>query len=372
MKTYLQPAGLLMAALLTLTGCGKKKSVPEHEIPEIDVARARVDSVILHNTYPGYLHANLKVDVVAQVSGRLIGKNFEPGTYVNKGRVLFTIDPTLYKDVVSRAEASLASAISTRDYAKSHYAAVKKAFEADAVSKMEVLSAESVLNQAEADIKECQAALHTARVNLGYCTITAPVSGYISDNDISLGNYIDGGASPVSLVTIYDNSSLVAVFEIEDHQYEKMVGGNSGINNTVYRSIPLKFSGNLAHDYSADLFYQSPSVSQSTGTLVLKGIVQNPHNELKDGMYVTVSLPYGEKDKAVIVNDASIGTDQLGRYLYVVNDSNKVVYTPVEVGELYRDSLRIVTKGIEGGARYVTKALLTVRNGETVKPILRK
>jgi multidrug efflux pump subunit AcrA (membrane-fusion protein) len=102
---------------------------------------------------------------------------------------------------------------------------------------------------------------------------------------------------------------------------------------------------------------------------MLKGKVKNIDNELKDGMYVTVSLPYGKMPKAILVKDASIGTDQLGNYLYLVNDSNKVVYAPIEVGEIFRDSLRVVTKGVKAGDRYVTKALLTVRAGETVKPV---
>lgn len=89
-------------------------------------------------------------------------------------------------------------------------------------------------------------------------------------------------------------------------------------------------------------------------------------------MFVTVDLPYGTEPQAILIRDASIGTDQLGKYVYVVNDSNKVVYTPVELGELYRDTLRIVNKGLSPRTRYVTKALLTVRNGETVKPSLQK
>lgn len=140
----------------------------------------------------------------------------------------------------------------------------------------------------------------------------------------------------------------------------------------VYRQIPLSFTDSMTHSYTADLYYESPSVNQSTGTIELKGTVNNIDNELKDGMYVTVSLPYGRKSDAILVKDASIGTDQLGKYLYVVNDSNKVVYTPVEVGDIYQDSLRVITKGLRAGDKYVTKALLTVRNGEEISPVIVK
>lgn len=373
MKTYSHIVFFLCSgALLILTSCHEKSKTEASEPRQIDVAVAQTDSVVLHKTYPGYLEAQKSVAVVGQIDGKLMTKNFNSGAYVQKGQVLFTIDPTLYKDAVERAEASLASAISSRDYAKSHYDAVKKALAADAVSKMEVLSAESAYTQAEANIKDCRAALHTAQTNLGYCTVTAPVSGFISDSYMSVGNYINGSGAPVTMAKIYDNSMLNAVFEIEDAQYEGMVGRDGGMGSPLYRSIPLKFSEPLTHTYTADLVYEAPSVAQSTGTLQLKGTVKNQDNELKDGMYVTVSLPYGEVAKAVIVKDASIGTDQLGSYLYVVNDSNKVVYTPIEVGEIYRDSLRVVNKGIKAGEKYVTKALLTVRNGEEVKPVVAK
>lgn len=237
---------------------------------------------------------------------------------------------------------------------------------------MEVLQAESTFNQAESNIKDCQAALHTARTNLGYCTVHAPMTGYITDSYLSAGNFVNGSGAPVKLATIYDNATLYAVFDIEDSQYEHIVGGGGGMNSPVYRAIPLKFTDKLKHDYSADLWYEAPSVEKGTGTLELKGVVKNIDNELKEGMYVTISLPYGIDPKAVLVKDAAISTDQLGKYMYIVNDSNKVVYTPIEAGELYQDSLRVINKGIKSGDKYVTKALLTVRNGEAVKPVVTK
>lgn len=370
MKTRILYIG--MAAMLLMGSCHKKQKAAGEEVPEIYVAEAFTDSLVLHKTYPGYLNADSKATVVAQVNGKLLSKHFQPGAYVSKGQLLYSIDPTLYQDEVNRARAELNSAISARDYAKSHYAAVKKALEADAVSKMEVLNAESTLNQAEANIKSCQAALNTAQTNLGYCSVKAPISGYITDTEIKPGNYLSGSVSPVQLATIYDNSVLNAVFEIEDSQYEEMVGEANGKEAYLYRAIPLQFRDPLPHNYTADLSYESPSVNKATGTIVLKGAVKNIDNELKDGMYVTISLPYGVAPKAVLIKDASIATDQLGKYVYTVNDSNKVVYTPIQVGELYQDSLRMVESGLKAGDRYVTEALLTVRNGEEVKPILVK
>lgn len=359
-------------SVMTLTACGQKSDKPVEEIPEIEVTTVVTDSVMLHKTYPGYLSASTSATVEALVDGRLLAKTYQAGDWVEKGRVLFKIDPTLYQDEVSKAESALTSAVSARDYALSHYEAVKKALEADAVSKMEMLQAESNLAQAEAGLKECQASLHIAQTNLGYCTVKAPVSGYISDSFVGEGNYVNGSGSPVKMATIYDTTTLSAIFEIEDAQYEKMAGRSGGMEAAMYRSIPLSFRDNLPHDYSADLVYESPSIDKTTGTILLKGTVKNIDNELKDGMYVTISLPYGADPKAILIKDASIGTDQLGKYVYLVNDSDRVEYRHIEVGELYRDSLRIVSKGLKPGDRYVTKALLTVRDGEEVKPVMTK
>lgn len=363
-------AGCLLLLSLISGGCHKKEK-QQAEVPAVDVALPLVDSVTLHKTYPGYIRALNKADVVARVSGQILTRNYKEGDRVAKGQVLFTIEPTKYRDAVRQAEASLATARSQYDYYSRQYQAMKKALEADAVSQMDVIQAESSMNTAKASIRNAEAALSTARENLGYCTVRAPRSGRISLAELSPGNYVNGEMSPVTLATIYDDTEVKAVFDIEDSQYESMLGGGY-TDSRLLKAIPLKFTRQLPHSYTADLDYTSPNVDASTGTLKLEGAVPNPYGELKDGMFVTVDLPYGTEPQAILIRDASIGTDQLGKYVYVVNDSNKVVYTPVELGELYRDTLRIVNKGLSPRTRYVTKALLTVRNGETVKPSLQK
>lgn len=365
-------AGGALALVLVLSGCHKKKEGMAEQVPEVNVAEAIQDSVVLHKDYPGYLLATSRADVVGEVSGRLLSKSFEAGSYVHKGQVLFTIESTKYRDAVQQAEASLATARSQREYSSTQTAALQKAYAKNAVSKMEMLQAENTLHQAEADIKNAEAALENARTMLSKCTVRAPISGYITKEVLSVGNYVNGEVSPQTLATIYDNSTFDATFAIEDSQYQELISKETPAGEALFSAIPLKFADPMPHNYTADLYYEAPSVSQSTGTLQLIGHVKNIDNELKDGMYVTVSLPYGLAPKAVLVKDAAISTDQLGKFLYVVNDSNKVVYTPVTVGQTFQDSLRVIEKGIKPGEKYVTEALLTVRNGMEVKPIVKK
>ena len=359
--------GILTGSLLISGGCGKKKAEGSEAVPEINVAEVVTDSIVLYNDYPGYLKAKVKADVVAEVNGRLLTQNFESGSYVTKGQVLFTIDPTDYTSAVAEAEASLANAVAQKDFYAKQSAAMEKAFKENAVSEMELLQSQSSYREAVASIKSASASLQTARTNLAKCTVKAPISGYITLNAVSTGNYISGAGSPQVLATIYDNSEFNAIFSIDDKQYDSIIGAGTNPSGPLYDNMPIKFGNPLGHTYTSDLYYVAPSVNSSTGALQLVGTVKNIDNELKDGMYVTVSLPYGTNPHALMVRDASISTDQLGKYIYLVNDSDIVVYTPVTVGPVYRDSLRVITKGVKAGDRYVTEALLTVRNGMRIK-----
>ncbi len=360
-----------IGALLLASCSHSSKDKMGEETPEITVAYPMVDSVTLSNTYPGTTIANATAKIVARVNGMLLSKNYTSGSEVTKGSVLFTIEPTQYRDAVKEAEAALATAKSEHAYASSRYEAVKKALEADAVSKMEVIQAKSNVETSEAAIHNAEAALSAARTNLGYCTIRAPFTGNITSSTVDVGSYINGEGAPFDLATIYDDSSVIVMFDIEASEYEKLIGAaGSNINDKIYRKVPLKFEQPLAHDHYADLNYLSPSVNQSTGTFNMKAEVKNPYGDIKPGMYVTIDLPYGNNPKAILINDASIGTDQLGKYVYVVNDSDKVVYTPIKIGGLYNDSLRVVNEGLTSRSRYVTSALLKVRDGMTVKPVL--
>ena len=366
---------ILSAGCLILTSASCKRSdrnAGETEVPEISVAAPIVDSIVLNKTYPGLLGAADNAAVVGRANGNILSKNYESGAYVQKGQVLFTIESTKYRDDVQQAPAALATAKSQDEYAEKNYQALSEALKSDAVSQIEVIQAKSSMEQAAASVKNAEAALSQANLNLSYCTVRAPIAGYVTSNNVNVGEYINGEGGAVELCKIYDNTDMVATFTIEDAQYEQMIGQNGGMDHALYRNVPIKFNQPLPHSYTADLYYQSPSINSSTGTLKLQGMIKNIDNELKDGMYVTVELPYGINPKAILIRDASIGTDQLGKYVYVVNDSNKVVYTPIKVGELYQDSLRVVNEGLNAKDRYVTEALLSVRNGMTVKPNLTK
>lgn len=366
-RTILTIASAAML-LLGTTACHKNKK-ETRQIPEVSVAVPYVDSIVLHKSYPGYIRAVNSADVVALVDGRILSVNYKEGGYVQKGAVLFTIESSKYRDAVNQAASSLETARAQYEYSSKQYAAMKKAIESDAVSEMELLQSKSQMEEALAAIKSSEAALQTARTNLSHCTVTAPVSGHITAPEVTQGNYVAGAMSPVKLASIYNDSEMKAVFNIEESQYRIMSVNTLERHGPLYTAVPLMFTPDLPVQFTADLYYTSPAVDANTGTLTLEGKIANKDKLLKDGMYVTVNLPYGIEPKAILIRDASIGRDQRGSYVYCVNDSNRIVYTPIEIGQLYQDTLRVVNSGLTPRSRYVTQALLTVANGEEVKPI---
>lgn len=362
----------LFCVLLCVGACKKddekKKAAEEAAEGELPVAVARpmVESVTLTQSFPGTLQARQEVDIVARVDG-ILKVHVQPGAKVRKGQLIYSIENSKYANAVQEAQANLANYQSAYDYYSRQYEATKKAFGKDAVSEMELLEAENNMKQSQASIRNAQAALNEARTMLGYCNITAPFDGTIAMQAFDQGSYVSGEASPVKLNTIYNDDVVYGYISIDDSRFAQMTE-NRASGALDLDSVAVVFNVPLQHQYRSALNYSAPSVATSTGTVTLRFEIANPYGELRSGMYAKVRLPYAKADNALLIRDASIGTDQQGKYVYTVNDKDEVIYTPIEVGELYSDTLRIVTKGLTADSRYVTQELLKVKDGMKVKP----
>lgn len=370
MNTTIKFALIALASLL-LASCKGKKQPAETPVPSISVATPEVKDITLTKDYPGYLSSELMVNLVARVNGYLQTSHLKAGSKVRKGDLIFVIEPDTYKDNVTQAEAALKTAQAQLDYARSNYERMKEAAKSGAVSQIQVLQAQSTTSEMEASVRNAEAELNTARTNLSYCYIRAPFDGKITRASYDIGNYINGSVQPVTLATLYKDDLMYANFNIEDNQFMKMMITAAQNDSTV--KLPETVSVHLGEsgrqNYTGRLDYFSPNVDLSTGTLNVRANLDNPHGELKSGLYVTITLPYSEKKDAILVRDASIGTDQLGKFLYIVNDSNIVRYRHIEPGQLVGDTLRQIVSGLAPNERYVTTALLKVRDGMTIKPI---
>ena len=309
---------------------------------------------------------------MARVSGTITQINYKPGQRVRKGDLLFVIEPQTYIDEVEQAQASLREGQANLAYLKANYERTKEAIKANAVSQIQLIEAQANYEQAVATLKNYDAALTTSKTNLSYCYIRAPFAGTVSNYTYDVGNYVSGSSAP-TLATIYKDDKMYVYFNVADIQYLNMaVSKDREKPQSMAELSDLIVIPDAQDDmpnFSAKLDYFAPNIDLSTGTINMRGEIDNPGTLLKDGLYVKVILPYESKSDAILVPDASIGTDQLGRYVYLVNDSNKVVYQRVDVGQLL-DTYRVINSGVEAGDRYVTTALLKVRPGMVIDPIM--
>ena len=175
----------------------------------------------------------------------------------------------------------------------------------------------------------------------------------------------------MKLTTVYRDDKMFSYFDISDNQYltfELLRAADTKIPQSEH-TVTLRIGADGMKTWQGKLNYLAPSFSLSTGTMRLRAELDNPDGILKPGLYVSVTLPYATAEKAILVDNASIGTDQLGKYLYVVNDSNVVSSRHIEIGQLVDDNMRIVTSGLSPNERYVTKALMKVRQGMKIQPI---
>lgn len=358
-------------SLLIFASCKEKKeSMASMPVPAINVAYPEIKNVTLTKDYPGYLAADKAVKLVGRVNGTLQSINFQPGTRVKQGQLLFIIEPSQYQNAVSQAEAALQTSKAQLEYARNSYERMQEAIKSDAVSKIQLLQAKSSVEEGVAAVDNAKAALNTARTNLGYCYIKAPYDGTIDRSLYDAGSYISGALQPTELTTVYKDDILYAYFNVADNQWLSLLMDKSGKGTKLPDKVTVKLGEEGTRTYPGTLDYLSPSANLSTGTLTIRANLKNDDGLLKNGLYVSITLPYEEQEQAVLVSDASIGTDQLGKFLYVVNDSNVVRYRHISTGQLIDDTLRLVTKGLVPEERYVTKALLKVRDGMKIEPIV--
>lgn len=359
---------LLLVATLVVS-CQNNNNTATPQLPDISVANVVQDSVTLFASYPGYLEAYNYVDIVARVNGFQEATLYKAGQRVGKGDTLFIIEPAQYIDAVAQAEAALVTAQSEFYYAENNYKRMKSVANTDAISEIDLIKSEAAYYQAEAAIKNAEAALQSARTHLGYCYIRAPFSGTLTASKYSDGDYVT--AANGYMATLYQENKMYAYFSIDDTQYMKLIQNIKGKKTKLVEdAVRLTFTENLPHEYKGYIDYVAPNVDLSTGTLRVRIVVDNPYSDLKHGMYTTVHLPYSRSEKVMMVRDASIGTDQVGKFIYVVNDSNRVEMRHIETGELYNDTLRIVNSGLQPNERYVLKALQKVREGMTINPVV--
>ena len=360
---------LFMIIATLIISCSENKYVAPPP-PVVTVATPIVQDIVLSSEYPGYTEADLTVELVARIKGYLEEVRFEPGRKVNVGDTLFVIEPRTYLDAVDEANADLDNAKAALKLAKATEQRVVIASKSDAVSELDVLQANAETDQAIASLKRAEASLSSAKVNLDYCYVVAPCSGRITKSEVDKGNLVGSTGSQV-LATIYKDNPLYVYFNIEDKVMLTAFGNRD--NPEIIRpdnigSVFVSTNGEFDSAFTAKVDYIAPNINIETGTVTLRAEMDNSNNRLSSGLFVKVKIPYRKVVDAILVPEAAISSDQTGKYVLVVNDSNTVVQTNVEIGALEGKELRVINKGINKNDLIIVNGLQRARHGIKVTP----
>lgn len=368
--------GLLAVALLG--GCGEDNIYVEPPPPTVTVAKPLQQTVIDYLEFTGTTAPVERVEVRARVNGFLESMHFEPGTQVDKGDLLFVIDPKPFQARVDAAKAELASAEASLTKAESDFARLSEAGERGAVTERDVVAAAADRDAAKAAVAAAEAALTDAELELGYTQVTAPISGRIGRNRVDVGNLVgEGDATLLTTVTRYD--PIYAYFNINERDllrvlqlYRENVEAK-GIDPDTQPDTDIPLYLELANEegfpHEGELNFAESDVDPDTGTLQLRGIFPNPADPpvILPGLFTRIRLPLEQQQDALLVSERALGFDQGGPYLLTVNDQDVVEKTSVVLDQLV-DGLRVVNTGLEPEDWVVVNGVQRARPGAKVDP----
>jgi membrane fusion protein, multidrug efflux system len=370
--------GAAAASCISFSACkrqgGNKGGAPWGAMtPTVTVSQPVQREVIDWDEYPGRLEAIETVEVRARVNGYLESIHFKDGAEVKKGDLLFVIDPRPYQAELDRAQADLAQAQTRFELASNEAARAVPLLKSKSISEEEAESRNEAKRASEAAILSSKAMVETARLNLEYTHVTAPISGRVSRKMITEGNLVNGlqGQSTV-LTTIVSLDPIYCYFEPDENsvlKYKKLAreGTRSGLSMDIACELELANETDFPHHGVLD--FVDNRVDPNTGTLRLRGVFPNPGPDhvLQPGFFSRVRVPASGKYNGLLVPDLAIGSDQAQKVLYVVNTDNVVQAHPVELGPLI-NGLRVIRHGIQPTDWVVINGLMSVRPGAKVNP----
>ncbi|HEY2609041.1 MAG TPA: efflux RND transporter periplasmic adaptor subunit [Paraburkholderia sp.] len=332
-------------------------------VPEVDVASVVQKTITDWQSYSGRLEAVEKVDVRSQVPGTIVSVNFKDGALVKKGDTLFVIDPRPYAAEVDRAEAQLAAAQARTGYTQSDWERAQRLIGDNAIAKRDYDEKQNAAREASANLKAAQAALETARINLGYTKIVAPVAGRVSRAEITVGNVVSAGASSAPLTTLVSVSPIYASFDADEQTYLQYL---SRAKDGSKVPVELGLADESGYSRSGTIESVDNRLDTSSGTIRVRARFDNEDGALIPGLYARVKVGGSAPHPALLIDDAAVGTDQDKKFVLVVDQGNHVVYREVSVGGM-QGNLRVVKDGLKAGDRIVVNGIQRVRPGDTVR-----
>lgn len=374
MRRALRVLSTAAAVFLTgglLGGCNEAgvAATPRAAPPEVGIVTVQPSPRVITRELPGRIAALRTADVRPRVSGIIVARLFEQGSEVKAGDALYQVDPKPFEVELQAAEAALAKAEAVREQAEQQARRTALLTESKAATPAANETAIANLRQAEADVAARNAELARARLNLGYATIRAPISGVIGAALLSEG----------ALVTQNDSASLASILQLDSvyADFTQSVNEMTRLRREFERGdldrveaakVRLELADGSPYPLEGKLLFSDARVDANTGQVTLRGEFKNPHRELLPGMYVRVRIVQGIDPDAIVVPPQALQRNSAGAAeVFVVKDDNRVAVQPVVTGGLVDGQWRIVS-GLNPGQRVVVEGFQKFVPGDEVRP----
>ena len=365
----MSPRFLLLPALLFLAACEEKNTfAPPPPVP-VGVVPPIVRDQQTYMEFSGRIEALQVVELRARVAGTLekVSDDFKPGLRVEAGTLLFEIDKAPYEADLKATEAAILRAQANITISQATRDARKDA--GKGVSKIQVIEAEASLKEANANLAAAEADRDNAQINLDYCTITAPISGRISELYVDQFNLV-GTGEPTLLCTIVKDDAMHVYFEADERASLRFLRNRKGYEEEGITppQATLTMADGETYEHPAQIELADNRLDAETGTLRIRAEVPNPDGKLSEGFFVRLKVPKPEINKnAILVPTIALQQDLGGYFVLTVGEGNKVVRKNITLGDRV-DRLRIVQSGLTGDEQVITVGLQRVREGVVVAP----
>lgn len=358
-------------ALVAPTGCERPQAKPLPP-PRVTVSRPQTATVTNWDEYPGHLEAVQTVDVRPRITGYIDSIHFEDGALVKAGDLLFVIDPRPYQAETDRTAAQCREAETRLDLARNDLRRAETLRGTKAIAEEEYDSRSKAVREAEASLAAAQAAEASARLNLDYTRITAPISGRIGRRLVTPGNLVQlqgNGGTATILATIVSQDPIYAYFDVEEGaflKYRHNSGGTQLALPDTAAACELSLVNETGFSHPGRLDFFNNQVDPQTGTIRLRAVFPNPEGALVPGMFANVRVPAEPPGPALLVPEVAVLSDQGYKYVFVANQTNGVETRAIELGRAH-GPLRSVLKGLTPDDRVIVNGLMMLRPGITVE-----
>lgn len=360
--------GVLLLVLFVAVSCAgpEEKKMPPLEIPVVKVQQS---DVFLESEFTGQTFGAADIKIAPRVYGIVQSLHFREGTQVKAGDLLYTIDPIPYKNKVDAAAANLAEANTMMVKAKADLDMIEPLAKINAVSQRELLSTKAQYDASKAKVQSAEAALSNAQIELGYCSVTAPISGLIGISKVREGDYVSQGPF-ATLNTISQLDSIRVRFTISEQEFmriQKEMQEEYRKPGGLGTKIQMVLSNGMVYPYPGRLSFADRQIDPTTGAITIEAAYPNPERLLRPGQYVKVRIVTSIVKNALLIPQRAVIEMQGIFQVYVLGDSSKVHLKVIQPGPSYKDAY-LVLDGLQATDKIAMGGTALLKNGSVVIP----